>query len=74
MLDATREDGPGGSGDLFGSRLDQIINMDHEPVRLTRTIDWEWIDGEPADSSSAHGRPATETRFIVTPEGCAAAR
>ena len=54
-----------GSGDLFRARLDQIINMDHELVVLARKIDWEWIDGELADRFSAHGRPATESRFMV---------
>jgi transposase, IS5 family len=54
-----------GSGDLFRARLDQIIDMDHELVRLGRKIDWEWIDGELADRFSDKGRPATETRFMV---------
>lgn len=54
-----------GSGDLFRARLDQIINMDHELVRLAGKIDWEWIDAELADRFSDKGRPATETRFMV---------
>ena len=54
-----------GSGDLFRSRLDQIINMDHELVRLARKIDWEWIDEELAERFSDRGRPGTETRFMV---------
>jgi IS5 family transposase len=54
-----------GSGDLFRARLDQIINMDHELVRLARKIDWAWIDAELADRFSDKGRPATETRFMV---------
>lgn len=41
-----------GSGDLFRARLDQIINMDHELVRLAQKIDWQWIDGELADRFS----------------------
>ena len=32
--------------DLFRARLDQIINMKHELVRLAGKIDWEWIDDE----------------------------
>jgi IS5 family transposase len=56
---------PSGSGDLFRSRLDQIINMDHELVRLAQKIDWEWIDGELADRFSDKGRPAIEARFMV---------
>lgn len=54
-----------GSDDLFRSRLDQIINLDHELVRLAGKIDWQWIDGELADRFSDKGRPATETRFMV---------
>ena len=54
-----------GSGDLFRSRLEQIINMDHELVRLAHKLDWEWIDAELADRFSDKGRPATETRFMV---------
>ena len=54
-----------GSGDLFRARLDQIINMDHELVRLAGKIDWQWIDAELADRFSDKGRPATEVRFMV---------
>lgn len=54
-----------GSDDLFRSRLDQIINMNNELVRLARTIDWPWIDAELVDRFSDKGRPATETRFMV---------
>lgn len=54
-----------GSGDLFRARLDQIIDMRHELVRLAEAIDWEWIDGELAERFSDCGRPATESRFMV---------
>lgn len=54
-----------GSGDLFRARLDQIIDMGHELVRLAEAIDWEWIDGALAERFSDRGRPATETRFMV---------
>jgi IS5 family transposase len=30
-----------GEMDLFRSRLDQIINMNHELVRLAKTVSWE---------------------------------
>jgi IS5 family transposase len=53
------------SGDLFRARLDQIINMRHELVRLAGQIDWTWIDGEIAPLYSDKGRPATETRFMI---------
>ena len=54
-----------GSGDLFRARLDQIINMRHELVRLADAVDWDWIDGELAGRFSDTGRPGTETRFMV---------
>jgi IS5 family transposase len=54
-----------GSGDLFRSRLDQIINMKHELVRLAGKIDWAWIDLEIAPLYSENGRPGIETRFVI---------
>ncbi len=54
-----------GTGDLFRARLDQIIDMKHELVRLTEEIDWAWIDDQEADCFSAAGRPGTETRFMI---------
>ena len=38
-----------GTGDLFRARLDQIINMRHELVRLAEEIDWNWIDEQVAN-------------------------
>ena len=54
-----------GEQDLFRARLDQIINMRHELVRLAQTIDWAWIDGELAEYFSEQGRPGLPTRFMV---------
>ena len=54
-----------GSGDLFRSRLDQIINLRHELVRLAEEIDWSWIDDRLADLYHDAGRPAVPTRFMV---------
>lgn len=34
-----------GEQDLFRSRLDQIINMRHELVRLAQAIDWPLLEG-----------------------------
>jgi len=56
---------PDGSGDLFRARLDQIINMRHELVRLGQTIDWDWIDEELSGFYRDSGRPAVPTRFMV---------
>ena len=52
-------------GDLFRARLDQIINMRHELVRLAGKIDWDWIDHEIAPLYSDKGRPGIEIRFVI---------
>jgi len=52
-------------GDLFRARLDQIINMKHELVRLAARIDWDWTDREVAPLYSDNGRPGIETRFVI---------
>ncbi len=54
-----------GSGDMFRARLDQIIDMRHELVRLADEIDWAWIDDQVADCFSVAGRPGTESRFMI---------
>jgi len=56
---------PSGSGDLFRARLDQIVNMCHELVRLSDEIDWAWVDEQLADLYHDNGRPAVPTRFMV---------
>ena len=55
----------GGQDDLFRSRLDQIIDMNHELVKLAQKVDWDWIDEEVASQFSDQGRPGTETRFMT---------
>ena len=30
--------------DLFRSRLDQIIDMEHALVKLARTVEWEFLE------------------------------
>ena len=54
-----------GSGDLFRSRLDQIIDMGHELVRLAETIDWAWLDAQLAERFADKGWPATASRFMI---------
>jgi transposase, IS5 family len=54
-----------GTSDLFRARLDQIINLQHELVRLGGKIDWDWIDREIAPLYSDKGRPGIETRFVI---------
>ena len=39
-----RERRESGEQDLFRSRLDQIISMDHALVKLARTIDWRFLE------------------------------
>ena len=39
-----RERRESGEQDLFRSRLDQVINMDHALVKLARTIDWGFLE------------------------------
>jgi IS5 family transposase len=60
-----RKQEPSGSGDLFRARLDQIINLRHELVRLADEIDWAWIDDQLAELYREGGRPAVPTRFMV---------
>ena len=54
-----------GEGDLFRARLEQIINLKHELVRLGGKIDWDWIDREIAPLYSDKGRPGIATRFVI---------
>jgi hypothetical protein len=39
-----RERREGGEQDLFRSRLDQIIDMNHALGKLARTIDWRFLE------------------------------
>ncbi|MGH6678918.1 MAG: hypothetical protein ACREDL_08285, partial [Bradyrhizobium sp.] len=39
-----RERRESGEQDLFRSRLDQIINLDHPLAKLARSIDWRFLE------------------------------
>ncbi len=57
------------SDELFGSRLDQLLNMNHPLIKLAGLIDWEFIE----TSSAAHfvserGRPSLPPRLATTLE------
>jgi IS5 family transposase len=39
-----RERRESGEQDLFRSRLDQVINLDHALAKLARTIDWGFLE------------------------------
>jgi IS5 family transposase len=55
-----------GEQDLFRSRLDQIINMDHELVRLARTIAWRFIEERCGEVySDGPGMPPLPTRLMA---------
>lgn len=55
-----------GEQDLFRSRLDQIINMDHELVKLAKAVDWRFIEekcGEPY--ADGPGMPPLPSRLMA---------
>lgn len=43
---------------LFRFRLVDIVNEDHELVRLSKVMDWESLDAAVAGQFSAAGAPA----------------
>ncbi len=61
-----RERGDGGEQDLFRARLDQIINMEHELVRLAQAIDWPVLEERfGAVYSDGPGMPPLPTRLMA---------
>ena len=55
-----------GEQDLFRSRLDQIINMNHALVKLARTIDWRFLEEKfGAVYTDGPGRPPLPTRLMA---------
>ena len=55
-----------GSQDLFRSRLDQIINMDHELVKLAKTISWSFIETKCGEVyADGPGMPPLPTRLMA---------
>ncbi len=55
-----------GEMDLFRSRLDQIINMNHELVRLAKTVSWEAIEARCGEVySDGPGMPPLPTRLMA---------
>ena len=55
-----------GQDDLFRSRLDQIINMRHELVRLGGLIDWRLLDLKLGDVyTDGPGQPPLPTRLMA---------
>jgi len=61
-----RERGDGGEQDLFRARLDQIINMEHELVRLAQAIDWPVLEARFGTVySDGPGMPPLPTRLMA---------
>ena len=56
---------PSGMEDLFRSRLENIIDLRHELVRLAGAIDWEFFDEAYDAFYSEEGRPGIATRMMV---------
>ena len=57
-----------GQSELFRARLDQILNLDHELVRLARLIDWDRLDAHCAGryrDSGKGGHPPLPTRLMA---------
>src|SRR5262245_408425 len=55
-----------GQTDLFKARLDQIINMGHELVRLAQAIDWAFLETSfGAAYSDVAGQPPLATRLMA---------
>ena len=55
-----------GQADMFRARLDQILNLDHELVRLARLIDWSFIETRcGAAYSDVAGQPPLPTRLMA---------
>jgi len=51
--------------DLFRARLDNIINMRHELVKLAGTVDWNFLESKIIPYYSCEGRPGIPVRLIV---------
>ena len=61
-----RERRESGEQDLFRSRLDQVINMDHALVKLARTIDWRFLEDKfGAVYKDGAGQPPLPTRLMA---------
>ena len=55
-----------GQADMFRSRLDQIIDLNHALARLARTIDWGFLEKEcGAVYSDGPGQPPLPTRLMA---------
>ena len=61
-----RERRESGEQDLFRSRLDQIIDMEHALAKLARTIDWGFLEEKfGAVYNDGSGQPPLPTRLMA---------
>jgi transposase, IS5 family len=55
-----------GEQDLFRSRLDQIIDMNHALAKLARTVDWQFLEGRFGEAYTGDaGHPPLPTRLMA---------
>ena len=55
-----------GEQDLFRSRLDQIIDMNHPLAKLARTVDWGFLEGRFGEVyTDDPGHPPLPTRLMA---------
>jgi transposase, IS5 family len=55
-----------GEQDLFRSRLDQIIDMNHALAKLARTVDWRFLEGRFGEVyTDDPGHPPLPTRLMA---------
>jgi hypothetical protein len=61
-----RERRESGKQDLFRSRLDQIIDINHALAKLARSIDWRFLEERfGAVYSDGPGQPPLPTRLMA---------
>jgi len=61
-----REPRESGQHDMFRSRLDQILDMDHEKVVLANRIDWQFLSDRMGDVySDGPGQPPLSNRLMA---------
>jgi IS5 family transposase len=55
-----------GEQDMFRSRLDQVIDMDHALAKLARTIDWGFLEEKFGEVyKDGAGQPPLPTRLMA---------
>jgi transposase, IS5 family len=62
----SKERSEGGQRDLFVSRLDQIVNLQHALVKLSKAIDWGFLEQQlGAVYGDESGHPPLPTRLMA---------